>query len=49
MSKSIDLKDSAQMTFWEHVDVFRKILFRCLGVWAVCSIVVFCFKEPVLR
>ncbi len=49
MSKSIDLKDSAQMTFWEHVDVFRKILFRCLGVWAVCSIVVFCFKEPVFK
>lgn len=33
------------MTFWEHVEVFRKMLFRCLGVWAACTIVAFCFKD----
>ncbi|MBR1786371.1 MAG: twin-arginine translocase subunit TatC [Paludibacteraceae bacterium] len=33
------------MTFWEHVEVFRKVLFRCLGVWTVCTLVAFCFKD----
>lgn len=33
------------MTFWEHVEMFRKVLFRCLVVWAVCTIVAFCFKD----
>lgn len=34
-----------RMTFWEHVEVFRKVLFRCLAVWAVCAIGAFCFKD----
>ena len=34
-----------EMTFWEHVDVFRKVIFRCLAVWAVCAIGAFCFKD----
>ena len=33
------------MTFWEHVEVFRKVLFRCIGVWAICAIGAFCFKD----
>lgn len=33
------------MTFWEHVEVFRKVLFRCLAVWAVCAVAAFCFKD----
>ncbi len=33
------------MTFWEHVEVFRKVIFRCLAVWAVCAIAAFCFKD----
>ena len=36
---------SNEMTFWEHVDVFRKVIFRCLAVWAVCAIGAFCFKD----
>lgn len=38
-------KDNNVMTFWGHVDVFRKVIFRCLLVWVVCSIVAFCFKD----
>lgn len=34
-----------QMTFWEHVEVFRKVLFRCIIVWAVCAVGAFCFKD----
>lgn len=34
-----------KMTFWEHVEVFRKVIFRCLAVWAVCAIGAFCFKD----
>ena len=33
------------MTFWEHVEVFRKVVFRCLAVWLVCAIAAFCFKD----
>lgn len=33
------------MTFWEHVDVFRKGFVKCLIVWAVCAIGAFCFKD----
>ena len=38
-------RNNGQMTFWEHVEVFRKVLFRCLGVWAVCAVGAFCFKD----
>lgn len=38
-------KSNDQMTFWEHVEVFRKVIFRCLAVWAVCAIAAFCFKD----
>lgn len=34
-----------KMTFWEHVDVFRKGFVKCLIVWAVCSVGAFCFKD----
>ena len=37
--------NSDKMTFWEHVDVFRKVIFRCLAVWTVCAIGAFCFKD----
>ena len=37
--------NSNEMAFWEHVDVFRKVIFRCLAVWAVCAIGAFCFKD----
>ena len=34
-----------KMTFWEHLEVFRKVIFRCLTVWLVCAIAAFCFKD----
>ena len=34
-----------KMTFWEHVEVFRKVVFRCLAVWLVCTIAAFFFKD----
>lgn len=39
--------DNERMTFWEHVEVFRKILFRCLAIWGICSIAAFCFKNEI--
>lgn len=37
--------DRMKMTFGEHLEVFRKVLFRCLAVWLVCSVGAFCFKD----
>jgi len=37
--------DGTEMTFWGHLEVFRGVLFRCLAVWAGCTVVAFCFKE----
>lgn len=36
---------SNEMTFWEHVDVFRKVIFKCLVVWLICAVGAFCFKD----
>lgn len=33
------------MTFWEHIEVFRKVLFRCIGVWAFFAVAAFFFKD----
>lgn len=35
------------MTFWEHIEVFRKIIFKCMGIWAICAIAAFFFKEQI--
>lgn len=40
-----DPTSQEKMTFWEHLEVFRGVLFRILAVWAVCAIVAFCFKD----
>lgn len=45
MSQKNENLSSEQMTFWEHVEVFRKVVFRCLAVWCICAIVSFCFKD----
>ena len=37
--------NEVQMTFWEHVEVLRKVVLRCLAVWAVCAVAGFCFKD----
>lgn len=33
------------MTFWEHLDELRKVLFRSLGVIVLLMVVIFCFKD----
>ena len=32
-------------SFWDHLDVLRKVLLRCLIVWAVGAVAAFCFKN----
>ena len=32
-------------SFWDHLDVLRKVLFRCLIAWAIGATVAFCFKS----
>ena len=32
-------------SFWDHLDVLRKVLFRCLIVWAIGAVAAFCFKD----
>lgn len=32
-------------SFWDHLDVLRKVLFRCLIAWAIGAVAAFCFKE----
>jgi len=34
-----------EMTFWEHLDDLRAILFRCVGVVVLAMMVIFPFKE----
>lgn len=37
--------DSAELTFWEHLDVLRSDLLRIVAVAALCGVAAFCFKE----
>ena len=32
-------------SFWDHLDVLRKVLFRCLIAWAIGALAAFCFKD----
>ncbi|MCH5307799.1 MAG: twin-arginine translocase subunit TatC [Prevotella sp.] len=38
-------KDNDLLTFGGHLEVFRQMLFRILGVAGVIAVVVFCFKD----
>ena len=38
-------KSNMEMTFWEHLEVFRKVVFRCMAVWLICAIASFGFKD----
>lgn len=37
------------LTFWQHLDVLRGSLIRCLVAVAVCTVAAFCLKEPLFR
>ena len=32
-------------SFWDHLEEFRKVLFRCLAAWLVGAVLAFCFKN----
>ena len=32
-------------SFWDHLDVLRKMLFRCLIAWLIGAVAAFCFKQ----
>ena len=36
-------------SFWDHLDVLRKVLFRCLIAWAIGAAAAFCFKDILFR
>lgn len=43
------MADKAEMTFWEHVEVFRNLLLRCIAVWLVFACAAFFFKDCVFQ
>lgn len=38
-------KVEKEMSFWDHLDALRFLLFRTLGVWLALSVFFFCFKD----
>lgn len=42
-------KNNELLTFGGHLEVFRRMLFRIIGVASVIAIVVFCFKDTTWR
>ena len=32
-------------SFWDHLEVLRKVLFRCLIAWGIGAVAAFCFKK----
>lgn len=45
MKKKQNHLSDAEMTFWEHLDAFRKVIFRCLLAWGLSSSIAFFFKK----
>ena len=39
------MAENAEMSFWDHLDVLRGTLWRCIGAVLLVSILVFCFKS----
>ena len=42
---AVESNDPSNMTFWDHVDELRKVLFRIIGVVVAFMLLAFCFKE----
>lgn len=38
-----------ELTFWQHLDVLRASLFRCIAAVMGCGVVAFCLKEPLFK
>ena len=37
------------MTFWDHLEALRSVIFKILAVALAGFIIAFCFKEPLFR
>ena len=38
-------QEDSNASFWDHLDILRKVLFRIIAVWAVVSVVAFVCKD----
>ena len=48
MERSSDKSTNGSgLTFWDHLDVLRGVLLRCLAVTLLFTVVAFCFKDEV--
>ena len=45
MAEEEQRQDTAEMSFWDHLEVLRGTLFRSILAVTVVSVVVFCFKK----
>lgn len=41
--------DSANGTFWDHLDILRTVIIKIIAVWCIISVAVFFFKEEVFE
>ncbi|MBO4499264.1 MAG: twin-arginine translocase subunit TatC [Bacteroidaceae bacterium] len=41
--------DDSKMTFWDHLEVLRRIILRILAIAATVAVVAFCFKNLLFR
>ena len=41
--------NSNMMTFWDHLEVFRKLLFRILAIVMAVAVITFCLKDPLFK
>lgn len=43
------MTEQSEMTFWQHLDVLRGGIIRCIAAVMGCGVVAFCLKEPLFR
>lgn len=41
--------DQPILTFWDHLEELRKVLFRVIGIVMLLAVVAFCFKDELFR
>ena len=41
--------DGQEMTFWDHLDVLRGVILRCLAVVLLFTVIAFCLKEEIFN
>lgn len=43
------MDDSPLMTFWDHLEALRKVLFNVVLIIVIAAIAIFCLKKHYLR